>query len=249
MPACKKSSKAVVLTPLEPSDDEAMAAAKKARSGDVQSFADIQIEDLKLKDTGKKQKDSEDSLVVLPLESFNLTPSGWLSTKFGFDLNNKFGKPSFLGGEKTDKASESLSMRILLDEETTAFFKRLDEQVSQEYQKIRKVQWQPIVTEDLIFGGSSSVKVFVVLAGNPLTKLTVVANEKVDRGEGWAFLKDYLDKMVNFYNAEVKVCVRPRSIWHVDGKAGLSLAATRLVLRAHAKVENDPFGDDAELLA
>jgi hypothetical protein len=58
-----------------------MAAAKKARSADVQSFLDIQIEDLKLKDTGKKQKDSEDSLIVLPLESFNLTPSGWLSTK------------------------------------------------------------------------------------------------------------------------------------------------------------------------
>jgi hypothetical protein len=249
MSVCENSSTAI-LTPLESnSSEEAMAAAKKARSGDVQSFVDIQIEDLKLKDTGKKQKDSEDSLVVLPLESFNLTPSGWLSTKYGFDLNNKYGKPSFLGGEKTDKASESLSMRIVLDEETTAFFKRLDEHVSEEYQKLRKVQWQPIVTEDKLFGTSSSVKVFVVLAGNSLTKLTVVADEKVDRGEGWDFLKDYLDKMVNFYNAEVKVCVRPRSIWHIDGKAGLSLAATRLVLRAHAKVENDPFGDDAELLA
>jgi len=228
----------------------ASPSAKKARSADVQSFRDVQLEDLKLKDTGKKLKDSEESLIVLPLESFNLTPSGWLSTKFGFDLNNKYGKPSFLGGEKTEKASESLSMRILLDKETTAFFKRLDEQVSQEYQKIRNVQqWQPIVTDDLLFGGNSTVKVFVTLAGAALTKLTVVANEKVDRGEGWEFLKDYLDKMVNFYNAEVKVCVRPRSIWHIDGKAGLSLTATRLVLRAHVKVENDPFGDDAELLA
>ncbi len=248
MTVCRKISE-VFLTPLEPSDAEAMAAAKKARSADVQSFLDIQIEDLKLKDTGKKQKNSEDSLIVLPLESFNLTPSGWLSTKFGFDLNPKFGKPSFLGGEKTDKASESLAMRILLDEETTAFFKRLDEQVSQEYQKIREVHWQPLVTDDLLFGGSSNVKVFVVLAGSPLTKLTVVANEKVDRGEGWPFLKDYLDKMVNFYNAEVKICVRPKSIWHFNGKTGLCLAATRLVLRARAKVENDPFGDDAELLA
>jgi len=248
MTVCRKISE-VFLTPLEPSDAEAMAAAKKARSADVQSFRDIQIEDLKLKDTGKKQKDSEDSLIVLPLESFNLTPSGWLSTKFGFDLNPKFGKPSILGGEKTDKASESLAMRILLDEETTAFFKRLDEQVSQEYQKIREVHWQPLVTDDLLFGGSSNVKVFVVLTGSPLTKLTVVADEKVDRGEGWPFLKDCLDKMVNFYNAEVKICVRPKSIWHVNGKTGLSLVATRLVLRARAKVENDPFGNDDELLA
>jgi hypothetical protein len=78
---CLQKNLRSVSYPLEPSDAEAMAAAKKARSADVQSFLDIQIEDLKLKDTGKKQKDSEDSLIVLPLESFNLTPSGWLSTK------------------------------------------------------------------------------------------------------------------------------------------------------------------------
>ena len=48
-------------------------------------------------------------------------------------------------------------------------------------------------------------------------------------------------------NADIKVCLRIRSIWFQDGKAGLSLAATNLVICR--TVEVDPFGDDAELLA
>jgi hypothetical protein len=83
-------------------------------------------------------------------------------------------------------------MRILLDEETTAFFKRLDEQVSQSPEDPEGTvaaarDGRPRV------GGSSNVKVFVVLAGSPLTKLTVVANGRWIEAKGWAFLKDYLD--------------------------------------------------------
>lgn len=245
MPVRRKISELAFASLETPSSDTAMADAKRARS-DVRSFADISVDALKLKVNHTPQKEV---MVKVPLGDFNLTPSGWLSSKFGFDLNCKFGKPSFLGGAKPEKVtSESLSMRITLDAETTTFFKELDEKVSTEYLMVQKdAQWQSMVTDDLLFNTGSTIKVHVVLTGGPLTKLTVVTNGTVDRGEGWEFLKDYLDKKVNFYNTEVKVCLRPRSVWHKDGKAGLSLEATRLVLRP--QVEVDPFGDDAELLA
>ena len=88
------------------------------------------------------------------------------------------------------------------------------------------------------------------LKGKDLTKLTLVQNEKIDRGEGWDFLKGYMDSCNDFRNAEVKVCLRFKKVWHVAGKAGLKLHATRIVLRAAAAPEEvDPFADDAELLA
>jgi hypothetical protein len=216
---------------------------------EVQSFTEVRVEDLKLKELDLATESGSPYVVTVGLTSFNLTPTGWLFTKYGFDLNSKFGKPSFLGGEKSEKAkSESLTLRVSLDASTAAFLKKLDEKVSEEYKKIHDVPWQPLVIEDLLFNSGSSVKAHVVLAGSPLTKLTVVDEQKVDRGEGWEFLKMYLDRKASiFNNADVKVCLRVKSIWCKDGKAGISLSATRLVLRPMAEV--DPFGDDAELLA
>ena len=225
-----------------------MADVKRARV-EVQSFTEVHVEDLKLKALDLTTDSGSPFVTLLGLASFNLTPTGWLCTRYGFDLNSKYGKPSFLGGEKPENAkSESLTLRVSLDAATTAFLKKLDEKASEEYKKIRDVHWQPLVTEDLLFNGGVTVKAHVVLAGSPLTKLTVVDEQKVDRGEGWEFLKMYLDRKANiFNNADVKVCLRVKSVWCKDGKAGISLSATRLVLRPLAEV--DPFGDDAELLA
>lgn len=252
MPVRRNISKLDIAPAEIPSCDSDMADAKRARS-EVRSFADISVDALKL-----KVNHTADKKVVakIPTGDFNLTPSGWLTSRFGFDLNCKFGKPSFLGGEKPAEnvTAESLSMRISLDAETANFFKELDEKVCSEYTAIQKdAQWQPLVTEDLLFNTGSSVKIHVVLklhkpTGGPLTKLALVTNKTVDRGEGWEFLKEYLDKKISFYNTELKVCLRPRSVWHTkDGKAGISLEATRLVLRPH--VEVDPFADDDELIA
>jgi hypothetical protein len=241
MSVCRQIS--IVASPNPPSADEAMADAKRARI-EVQSFTQVRVEDLRVKGL---DKDSGAPIVVVSgLTPFNLTPSGWLSTRYGFDLNGKYGKPSFLSGEKSEKKSESLAVRISLDAATAVFLKQLDEKASEEHKKIRDASWNPLVTEDALFNGGSSVKVHVALTGSALTKLTVVEGTKIDRGEGWAFLQEKLESG-NFYNADVKVCLRVRSIWFQDGKAGISLAATNLVLRR--MVEVDPFGDDAELLA
>ena len=93
----------------------------------------------------------------------------------------------------------------------------------------------------------SSCKVAVILKGDGLTKLAIVQNSNVERGEGWEFLQGYNS---NFKRAEVKLTVRVKKLWNVAGKAGLSLEATQLVLRPTEKpTEQDAFGDDQELLA
>ena len=86
------------------------------------------------------------------------------------------------------------------------------------------------------------------LTGPPegLTKIAIVHGGKVLRGEGWDFLKPYMDLL---RHAEVKAVVRVKKLWNVAGKAGLKLEATQLVLKATEKpTEADVFGDDAALI-
>ena len=246
---------------LETLSCEAMAAAKRART-DVVNFTDLSLEKFQFKDL-QKMKTGTPSFVVLHEGfgvTFNLTPSGWLSTKYGFDTTCAFGRqPSFLGGPVIENDyPEGLAMRFALNDETTAFLREIDEKASEEYKKFHTVEWQPLLTEDTLFGSSAAVKIHVGLKGKDLSKLTIVQKEKVDRGEGWDFLKEYMGGCNDFRNAEVKVCLRFKKIWHLTTdkagvateKAGLKLAATRIVLRAAAVPDEvDPFGDDAELLA
>ena len=105
-----------------------------------------------------------------------------------------------------------------------------------------------MVTTDEIRKLDSS-KVKVILKGGDLTKLTIVRNGVVTRGEGWDFLMSFLITSYNCRMAEVKLTARVKKLWNVAKKAGLSLEATQLVLRIDKPVEEDAFGDDAELLA
>ena len=125
MPVCRNISDLALASLEDPPCNSAMADAKRART-EVQSFTEVRVEDLKLKELVDVKTDSGAPLVVVyGLTPFNLTPSGWLSTRYGFDLNGKY-KPSFLGGQKSEKAkNESLAMCVSLDAATTAFLKRL----------------------------------------------------------------------------------------------------------------------------
>ena len=105
------------------------------------------------------------------------------------------------------------------------------------------------MTEDGLFN-TSSTKVTVVLKGEGLTKIAVVADGKVVRGDGWDFLKAYIDAGNTFRHAEIKLVARVKKLWHVSGKAGLKLEATQIVLRSTDKPQEvDAFADDSELLA
>jgi hypothetical protein len=115
--------------------------------------------------------------------------------------------------------------------------------------KIAEGKWNDIVTANPVFK-TSMVKIGVVLKGRDLTKIAIVIDGKVERGEGWNFIEPFFKRCNGFRNADVKMSAKVRKLWNVAGKAGLGLEATHLVLRPTERpVEKDPFGDDTELLA
>ena len=223
--------------------DSAMAdgqASKKARI-DVKRFDEIQINDFTLKDKGKgKNGHMAFPLIGGEMIRFNLTPSDWAQTPFGLDVDSKFEKPSFLGGEEPEKKSapEGLNLRLNLQPEQAAFLKQLDAVAEEAFGKLVDNKWNPLVSTNPLFQKSVCRVV------------TIVQDGKIHRGEGWDFIEPFVKSCNSFKFAEVKIGIRVKKLWNVADKAGLGLEAAQIVLRATEKpTEVDLFDDDEELLA
>ena len=237
--------------PSECSDADAMEPAIKRARIEVKPFQEIDLGQFVLKNNGKgKNGQNTFPLVAGEAIRFNLTPNGWIETPFGFDTSCKYECPSFLGGVPPEKEGtpEGLSLRLNLQPEQAEFLSKLDEASQKAFAQVTDAAWNPMVARDDM-RNLKSCKVKVILKGTDLTKLTIVQNGTVTRGEGWDFLQRFLVSSANCRRAEVKVTTRVKKLWNVAKKAGLSLEATQLVLRIDKPVEEDAFGDDAELLA
>ena len=227
--------------------------SKRARVEiEVPSFEKVDLSQFTLKDHGKG-KNGHRAFPSVTGESvrFNLTPGGWLKTPFGFDVDTKFEKPSFLGGKEPENPGtpEGLNLCINIDKVEADFLTQLDGLCKDGFDELVKgTKWTELVGENPLFG-TFSAKVTVVLKGEGLTKIAVVADNKVTRGEGWDFLKPFLDSQNGFRQAQVKLVVRVKKLWNVAGKAGIKLEATQMVLRPTERPkEADAFADDSELL-
>ena len=237
--------------------DAAMSTAeerstKRARI-EIKNYTELNLSEFTLKDKGKGKNGGHMVYPMISGESirFNLAPNEWLRTPFGLDVDSKFEKPSFLGGKVPDRAdtSEGLSLRLDLPSEQEEFLTKLDKATEVAFGEITDAKWNSAVTSNPVFK-SALCKVLVVLKGNDLTKLAIVIDGKVERGEGWQFLEPFIKRCNGFKFADVKITVRVKKLWHVAGKAGIGLEATQLVLRPSERpTEEDAFADDAELLA
>jgi hypothetical protein len=237
------------------SDDE-MAEQPQSKRARVEiqipAFAEVDLSKFSLKDNGK----GKSGHLAYPMVDgqpvrFNLTPSGWLKAQFGFDVQTKFEKPSFLGGKEPEKPGtpEGLNLRINLGDAEAEFLSELDSHCQAEFDKLAKAKWNSLVTEGSLFG-KSSTKVTVILKGNGLTQIAVVDNNQVVRGEGWDFLKQFVESGQTFKQSDVKLVAKVQKLWNVSGGAGIKLEATQIVLRITERhKEMNVFGDDAELLA
>ena len=236
-------------------------ANKRAREEvAVSRFDAVDLEQFSLKDRGENAKgDRAVPQVAGEPVSFNLTPSGWLKSLYGFDLDCKYNRPSFLCQEETsteeDKKKkpnvEGLYLRVHLEQKEAEFLQRLDAKCKIAYTGLVKdcSKWS-----DLVALGNMmcpcSVRIFVPLKANSntadLTEIAVVTNNTVARGEGWDFLEPYHR---NFRNADVKLTVRIKRVWHLDGGAGLTLEATQLALRVQERPRQAVAFTDEDLLA
>ena len=256
MSASSTAAISVKRCPSECSDADMSTAeersAKRARI-EIKPYTELDLSEFTLKNKGKGKNGGHMAYPLLAGESirFNLTANEWLRTPFGFDVDSKFEKPSFLGGkvpERTD-ASEGLSLRLDLPSGQEEFLTKLDKATEEAFGEITDAKWSSVVTTNPVFK-SALCKVVVVLKGSDLTKLAIVVDGKVERGEGWQFLEPFLKRCNGFKFADVKITMRVRKLWNVAGKAGIGLEATQLVLKPSERpTEEDAFADDAELLA
>jgi len=219
--------------------------AKRARI-EVPAFLDLDLSKLSLKSSGVGPGGGLRVYPSLDGEAirFNLTPHKWLSTPYGFDVSTQYEErvPSFLSGKPpANGAPEGLSLKISLDQSEAGFLESLDSGCQQRFSALTRATWNPLVKDGFC-------KATAVLTGpqEGLTKIAIVQGGKVIRGEGWEFLKPYIDSL---RHAELKVVLRLKKLWNVAGKAGIKLEATQLVLKATEKpTEADVFGDDSALL-
>ena len=220
-------------------------AAKRAKV-EVKAFDQLSLEKFSI-----AQKDLRGQIWRYPAIDgaaihFNLTPSSWLSTAWGFDFSGRYEMPSFLGGPEPERAgaAEGLKLEVALEPAQAASLQALDDAAKSAAAEIfPKAKWNSLVKDQ------SSFKVKVILKGGyELCKLAVVKDEKVSRGEGYDFLKKFNRK---FARSQVKLSVKVKSLYCVKGSAGISLEASQLVLKPgeqSEKLEVELFGDD-ELLA
>ena len=195
-------------------------AAKRARAEvkEVKSFRQINLDKFSIKTNKSKEGlNYYNPLIDGASILFNLTPerNDWLDAPFGFDLSAKFELPSFLTGNQPKKEglSEGLNLRLNLQPEQADFLRKLDAAAQKAYADIATASWNPSVTDDA-FRNVATCKFRVVLKGSNLTKLTVVHDGKVTRGEGWDFLEPFLISSSSRW-AEVKAVIKPQSIYNV----------------------------------
>jgi hypothetical protein len=249
MTADSSNSKVISQPSLDFSDFEAMEPAAKRAKVEVEAFDQLNLEKLSI-----AQKNLKGSIWRYPAIDgsaihFNLTPSGWLRTTWGFDFSGRYEKPSFLGGPEPERAgaAEGLKLEIVLDPAQTTFLQALDDAAKTAAAELfPKAKWNPLVK----YAEETSCKVKVLLKGGyELSKLAIVKDEKVTRGEGHEFLRSFNRR---FAKSEVKLTIKVKSLYCVKGSTGISLEASQLVLKPgeqYEKPEEAEVFEDDELLA
>ena len=224
-----------------------MTAAVVNSTIEISSMQELDFQQFALK-MGTKTKNGQTAYPSIAGETIrvNLTPDEWLHSPWGFDFTGRFETPSFLGGKspERDGTPESLKITLTLDNKQAEFLQKLDDASRVAFAEINPAaKWTPLVK----YESYMTTKVAVVLKGDGLTKMAVVQENKVDRGEGYDFLSSFKK---TFAMSQVKLVIRVKKLWLVGGGAGLSLEATQLVLKDSRKpVEAVVFDNDQDLIA
>ena len=204
----------------------------------VPDFKDIDVREI----TFKLGRDGVTNLAELGGEQvqFNLTPQGSLKVVYGFDMDGRLEQRSFNCPGVEAKASESLAIRVKLDDAQLDFLETLENWCKQ-CPSVKGKEWIPLISYNDKYR-TASAKLRVALTGS-CANLKILGY-KVKKGMGWQFLKE--NAVGNFTAADVKAVVKLR-VYTMGDKAGISLAATELFLKPQEHVETETietFADD-----
>lgn len=230
---------------IEAVEDMASPAAKKARAAQPKAYTEIDLET-----TSMKVVEGKDDKFYLPLfdgESTRiiLTHSGPTTIAFGFDMKGAYEQRSFNSKGVKQKGTESLAIRVELDNDQVSFIEAVEERFKSLFPEGDGGEWTSPLSVDKR-DGSKNAKISVCLSGeeSAQTLLKFKQSDEVVSGRGWDFLKERadVDKAGNyaFAGGEVKVVVRLRAYRTLgkDGKhiRGITLAATQLFIKPRERV-------------
>ena len=98
---------------------------------------------------------------------------------------------------------------------------KLDKRLRELFAPSDEIDWLPILMEKAEHASSFSIKVSMLN-----TTIKVFDGKEIRNGSGWEFVKDF-----QFQNASAQVAFAPVRVWEKDGKAGVALEATELVIK------------------
>ena len=198
----------------------AMATDKKARISEAYPFMDFPLKELVL----RKPEFVTKSVFSIPeikdnvrAPFINLTPTKgeWLRVCFDVD-------PAHASTLKDEKGvPHAFKLVIEVNEKQEEFMNTLDKCIRDLAAPDDKIDWFPILMEKAEHASSFSIKVSM-----RNTCIKIYDGKELRGGKGWEFVKDY-----PFQNAKAKVAFAPVRVWEKDGKAGVALEATMLVLQ------------------
>ena len=208
-----------------------MAADKRPRIFEAYPFQDLPIEKLTLKKPNLVTKsvfyipELKDSVRTAPFVNLTPTKGQWLRVCFDVD-------PDHVSTLKDDKGIPQCFKLIFdVDGEQEMFMNNLDKKLREIFAPKEGVDWFPLLLERAEHASSFGLKV-----STRNTCIKIHDGTKLIEGKGWDFIKDF-----PFQNAKAKVAFAPARVWEKNGKAGIALEATMLVLQAgefRAKMED-----------
>ena len=147
----------------------------------------------------------------------NLTPTAgeWLRVCFDVDTNH--------ASTLKDDKGVPVAFKLVIDvkDKQEEFMLKLDKRLRELSALDVKIDWLPILMEKAEHASSFSIK-----ASMRNTRIKIYDGKEPRDGKGWEFVKD-----VHFQNTKTKVAFAPVRVWEKDGKAGVALEATMLVLQ------------------
>ena len=235
-------------------DEAAVEHPSKRIKREMLDYDAVDLDQLRVEDNGVDKNGNRRLRPLLGdgLLHCNVTPLGFHVSHFGFDVSGRFQKPSFLTNQPP-RRSEGLylPLRFRISKEYR-FLQKVDSFFKNKVAEIDDtLKWRSL---DLLHCHDARyeeyhTKVKVVLSGEGLTQLKIIDRKmNIHTGAGWDFLQPFMQEFDNFKLARVKVAVCLSDLWCMDGKAGLTLTATHLVLtfpkpRPDSKDHDDPFKD------
>lgn len=219
---------------------------KKAAST-VLDFSSVEAQDLSLEAAPGYPPDRvylPDLLVSGRKALFKL--ASWAEARYGFDART-WDKSESPGDPETAR------LALALDAATATRLAALDARVAELFRATAPApfEWQPALKADKGRDPAATVKVFFAgrLGAAPVraTLFKVRAAGASATGEGWAFFQRQAAQHDGFRQTKCKVALSAQ-LWHMDGKAGLTLQAYAVALAPQAAgLGVDELFPDSEL--